>query len=223
MSVVDTGSVQLPWAVRPTFRGPMQRTAGGGDTTGEVAADRVASGEVPADHAALGGSAFADFVATRGAGLVRLARGLLQDPHQAEDVVQDVLAKTLVQWGRISAAADVDAYVRRMVVNACTSWFRRAVRRERAHDTSTMPDRVVSWDLAIAVTDRDRVVGLLRRLPSRQRTVLVLRHYEGIPDAEIARLLGTSEVTVRSNVHRGLVSLRRIMAEDDAADAGRGR
>jgi RNA polymerase sigma-70 factor (sigma-E family) len=162
-------------------------------------------------------------VATRGAGLVRLARGLLRDPHQAEDVVQDVLAKTLVQWGRISTTADVDAYVRRMVVNACTSWFRRAVRRERAQDTSTMPDRVVSWDLAIAVTDRDRLVGLLRRLPSRQRTVLVLRHFEGIPDAEIARRLGTSEVTVRSNVHRGLVSLRRIMAEDDAADAGGGR
>jgi RNA polymerase sigma-70 factor (sigma-E family) len=175
-------------------------------------------GEVAADEVA-----FAAFVATRGPTLVRLARGLLRDPHQAEDVVQDVLAKTLVQWRRISAADDMDAYVRRMVVNACTSWFRRAVRREHAHDNATLPERAGPGDVAVAVTDRDQVVNLLRRLPTRQRAVLVLRHYEGLPDVEIARLLGTSEVTVRSNAHRGLVSLRRIMAGDDAADPARGR
>jgi RNA polymerase sigma-70 factor (sigma-E family) len=175
-------------------------------------------GEAVADEAA-----FAEFVATRGPRLVRLARGLLRDPHQAEDVVQDVLAKTLVQWRRISSADDIDAYVRRMVVNACTSWFRRAVRREHAHDTATLPEHAHPLDVARQVADRDRVVGLLRRLPAKQRTVLVLRHYEGMPDAEIARLLGTTEVTVRSNAHRGLASLRRLMTEDDAADLARGR
>lgn len=175
-------------------------------------------GEVVADEAG-----FADFVATRGPGLVRLARGLLRDPHQAEDVVQDVLAKALIQWSRICTANDVDAYVRRMVVNACTSWFRRAVRREHAHDTSTLPEHAQLSDLAVQVTDRDRVVELLRRLPTKQRAVLVLRHYEGMVDAEIARLLGTSEVTVRSNAHRGLASLRRFVAEDDASDPAKGR
>jgi RNA polymerase sigma-70 factor (sigma-E family) len=172
-------------------------------------------GEAAADAAA-----FAGFVATRGPGLVRLARGLLRDPHQAEDVVQDVLAKALVQWRRISSVDDVDAYVRRMVVNACTSWFRRAVRREHAHDVATLPERAGTMDLAAAVTDRDRIISLLRRLPTKQRAVLVLRHYEGVPDAEIARMLGTTEVTVRSNAHRGLAALRRLMTADDAADDG---
>lgn len=207
MSLVDTGLVQLCWPA-PTFRGPVRPVAGRGDMPGEVAAEEVE---------------FAAFVATRGSALVRLARGLLRDPHQAEDVVQDVLAKTLVQWHRISAVDDLDAYVRRMVTNACTSWFRRAVRREHVQDTATLPERAGPGDVAVAVTDRDRVINLLRRLPARQRAVLVLRHYEGLPDVEIARLLGTSEVTVRSNAHRGLASLRRIMAEDDAADPARGR
>jgi len=67
------------------------------------------------------------------------------------------------------------------------------------------------------------VISLLRQLPTRQRTVLVLRHYEGLPDAEIARILGTSEVTVRSNAHRGLTSLRRIVAADAAAEQSGGR
>lgn len=165
---------------------------------------------------------FAHFVATRGPGLVRLARGLLSDPHHAEDVVQDVLAKALVQWGRVSAADDIDAYVRRMVVNACTSWFRRAVRRERAHDTATLPDRGLP-DFAGGVIDRDRVVNLLRRLPAKQRAVLVLRHFEGLPDSVIAQMLGTSEVTVRSNAHRGLATLRRLVAADGRTDSVAGR
>jgi RNA polymerase sigma-70 factor (sigma-E family) len=161
-------------------------------------------------------AAFADFALTRGPALVRLARGLLRDPHQAEDVVQDVLAKALVQWTRVSAADDVDAYVRRMVVNACTSWFRRAARREFAHDSATLPERA-SGDPTDGVDERDRIVALLRRLPAKQRAVLVLRHYEGLPDAEIARIVGSSEVSVRTNAHRGLATLRRLMAEVDPA------
>jgi RNA polymerase sigma-70 factor (sigma-E family) len=165
------------------------------------------------------GADFADFAASRGPALVRLARGLLRDPYQAEDIVQDVLAKALVQWGRVSAADDRDAYVRRMVVNACTSWFRRAARREYAHDAATMPERAVA-DPTTGVDERDRVVALLRQLPAKQRAVLVLRHYEGMADAEIAHLLGSGEVTVRSNAHRGLATLRRLMAEAASGPGG---
>ena len=155
---------------------------------------------------------FADFAATRGPGLVRLARGLLRDPYQAEDIVQEVLARALVRWERVSAADDLDAYVRRMVVNACTSWFRRAARREFAQDSATLPEPA-SGDPTAGIDDRDRIMALLRRLPAKQRAVLVLRHYEGLADAAIAELVGTSEVTVRSNAHRGLATLKRWMSE----------
>lgn len=166
------------------------------------------------------GEEFADFAARRGAALTRLARGLLRDPHQAEDVVQEVLARVYVQWFRVKGADDPDAYVRRMVVNACTSWFRRAARREYAHDCATMPEREVT-DPTLALDERDRVVALLRRLPAKQRAVLVLRHYEGLPDAEIAALLGSGEVTVRTNAHRGLATLRRLMAESGSEEVTR--
>jgi len=165
------------------------------------------------------GDSFADFAGSRGPALVRLARGLLRDPYQAEDVVQDVLAKALVQWARVSGADDPDAYVRRMVVNACTSWFRRAARREFAHDAATLPERSVP-DASDGVDERDRMVALLRQLPTKQRAALVLRHYEGLPDADIARLLGSSEVSVRSNAHRGLATLRRLMAENPDGGTG---
>jgi RNA polymerase sigma-70 factor (sigma-E family) len=158
---------------------------------------------------------FEEFVALRGPALVRLARGLLKDPQLAEDVVQDVLARALLQWSRVSAARDVDAYVRRMVVNACTSWFRRAARRERVTDQPLMLDRPVG-DRTDQFVDRDLLIALLRRLPAKQRAVLVLRHYEGLADADIALTLGCSEVTVRSNAHRGLARLRELIAEVDS-------
>lgn len=208
MSVVDTGSIAVVRVWTPTARIADPAAARGQQVWGQVS--EQTSEQVQ----------FAGFVTTRGPALVRLARGLLRDPYQAEDVVQDVLAKVLVQWHRVSAADDMDAYVRRMVVNACTSWFRRAVRREHAHDVATLPERVDGVDPAAALADRDRMLGLLRRLPARQRTVLVLRHYEGLPDAEIARLLGISDVTVRSNAHRGLAALRRMLAEDRGAWSG---
>lgn len=208
MSLVDTGSVALPWLAPPQLFRPAVSTRGEGYMSRE---DQIADEQ-----------AFAEFVASRGQALVRLARGLLRDPHQAEDIVQDVLAKVLVQWTRVSAADDSDAYVRRMVVNACTSWFRRAARREWAHDVSTMPDRVIA-DHSSGLAERDRVVALLRRLPARQRAVLVLRHYEGWADASIAEALGVSEVTVRTNAHRGLAGLRRLLTEDDASDLLQGR
>ncbi|WP_285595040.1 SigE family RNA polymerase sigma factor [Kineosporia sp. NBRC 101731] len=153
---------------------------------------------------------FEEFVASRGPALVRLARGLLRDPYLAEDVVQDVLGKALLQWDRVSAANDVDAYVRRMVVNACTSWFRRAARRERATDSVLVLD-TPSGDGAENRADREQLIALLRRLPAKQQAVLVLRHYEGLPDSEIAVLMKCSEVTVRSNAHRGLAKLRDML------------
>ena len=164
-----------------------------------------------------GRPSYEEFVALRGPALVRLARGLLKDPYLAEDVVQDVLARAMLQWARVSAAHDLDAYVRRMVVNACTSWFRRAARRERTTDQPLILDQPVA-DRTDQLVERDQLLNLLRKLPAKQRAVLVLRHYEGLPDAEIARMLGSSEVTVRSNAHRGLARLRELITE---AEEGR--
>ena len=152
---------------------------------------------------------FEEFVAARGPALVRLARGLLRDPDTAEDVVQDVLAKALLKWGRVSAADDPVAYVNRMVVNASTSWWRRAARRERPVPTEELPEATgAAPDASGQLADRDELLTALRALPVKQRTVLVLRYFEDMPDERIADLLDVTTGTVRSNAHRGLATLR---------------
>jgi RNA polymerase sigma-70 factor (sigma-E family) len=155
---------------------------------------------------------FAEFAAARLPGLLRYAVVLTGDRDLAQDVVQEVLAKTQVRWNKIAKADSPDAYVRQMVLNEYLSWRRKwAVRNVQAvgERLVVLSDRRGgSGDHADAVVDTDDVWNRLATLPRKQRAVLVLRYYEQLPDDEIAYLLGCAPVTVRSNASKALKALR---------------
>ena len=73
---------------------------------------------------------FESYVAARGHALLRLAYLLTGNEADAQDVVQEALSRAVPRWARITQADDPDAYVRRMVVNAHVSWWRKFKRRE---------------------------------------------------------------------------------------------
>ncbi|MEH0971032.1 SigE family RNA polymerase sigma factor [Micromonospora sp. CPCC 205546] len=149
---------------------------------------------------------FEEYVSSRGPALIRLARLLTGNEHRAEDLTQDVLARAYVHWRRIARADRPDVYVRRMLVNANNSWWRRRVNRELA--TADFAERPQHGDLGGETADRDAVWRLILGLPDRQRAVLVLRYYEDLDDATIAQILGCSPVTVRTHAMRALNHLR---------------
>ncbi len=149
---------------------------------------------------------FEEFVVTRGPALVRLARLLTGDDHRAEDLVQDVLARAYVRWRRIMRADRPDNYVRRMLVNANASWWRRRSSGEIA--VAAVDDRAAGHDIGAEAAERDAMWRLIVRLPERQRAVLVLRYYEDLDDTSIAELLDCSAATVRTHAMRGLATLR---------------
>jgi RNA polymerase sigma-70 factor (sigma-E family) len=155
---------------------------------------------------------FDEWVALRGPGLLRLAYALTGNAADAEDVVQEALARALPRWERISRVDHVDAYVRRMVVNAHTSWWRRFRRRESP--VAEVRDTVGSGGLD-GLDQRGQLWQECGRLPEPQRTAIVLRYYEQLEYAEIADLTGVREGSVRSRVSRGLSALREAMGEDD--------
>jgi RNA polymerase sigma-70 factor (sigma-E family) len=161
---------------------------------------------------------FEEYVVARGPALVRLARLLSGDDHRAEDLVQEVLAKAYPRWTRISRTEQPDLYLRRMLVNARNSWWRRRVNREVA--VPEVRDEPLSGP-ADASDDRDAMLRLVAGLPERQRAVLVLRFYEDLDDATIAGILGCSQVTVRTHAMRGLATLRgRVAAAGWGTNAG---
>lgn len=152
---------------------------------------------------------FEEFVATRGAALRRTAYLLTGDWHLAEDLLQAALLRTYERRRRLRDPGVWEAYTRKVLVTTFASWARRRSFGERpAEDvgsTATVGDR------ADEQAERDRVWSAIRRLPRRQRAVLVLRYYEDLSEAEIARLLGVSPGAVKSYASRGLATLRELI------------
>jgi RNA polymerase sigma-70 factor (sigma-E family) len=156
-------------------------------------------------------ASFAEFVAQRQRLLLRFAMVLTGDSGLAEDIVAEVLARAYQRWDRIGAVDDVNAYVRRMIVNEYTSWWRK---RRRIVSQPLDDYDIPTPDHAGHHAEREEMVQRLARLPRRQRAAVVLRFYEGLPDAEIAAMLGCSEGTVRSHISRGIAALRTDLVGD---------
>jgi RNA polymerase sigma-70 factor (sigma-E family) len=152
---------------------------------------------------------FDEYVAARGTALLRFARLLTGDQASAEDLLQAALADAYVRWARVRDADHPDAYMRRVIVNRQLSWRRR----RSSSEVSTSPAALGAAaagvpDIALGVVDRDHARRVLAALPPRARTILVLRYYEDLADAEIADLLGLAPATVRSTASRALSALR---------------
>jgi RNA polymerase sigma-70 factor (sigma-E family) len=152
---------------------------------------------------------FDDWVAARGPGLLRLAYVLTGNRADAEDAVQDALSRALPRWDHIRSVGDPDAYVRRMVVNAHTSWWRR-FRKWETPVAEAYGDGVDQR----RHEERDDVWAACLALPEAQRVALVLRYYEQLEYAEIAALTGVAEGSVRSRVSRGLAALRVALGQE---------
>ena len=175
---------------------------------------------------------FDDYVRLRGARLVRLARLLIKDRHLAEDLVQEVLGKAFVRWKKIAATDDPDMYVRRMLVNANISWWRRRSSSEVA--TGTISDRPDDADPMERAAGRDAAWRLIADLPPKQRATIVLGLiiYGRLTDTSIGKLFlggivpgflmaGALLLTVRSQAMRALDKLRRRLEESPASIEGR--
>jgi len=128
--------------------------------------------------------------------LCRMAFLLVDTREQAEEVVQEAFAKALPKW---SSLTNPEAYVRSCVLNGA----RRVLRRRVLMRRKPVPGEVGDTP---AVTDH--VIDAVRRLPSPQRDVIVLRYYLQATDSEIAATLDLPLGTVKSTLHRAKARLR---------------
>lgn len=158
---------------------------------------------------------FDEFVASRYSALLRFAHVLTGDPHAAADLVQDAVVRAGMSWGRVHKREDPEGYVRRTIVNLNLNRW-RSLRRERL--VAAIPD---AGRVDVPRHD-DAMWAALALLPKAQRTVLVLRFYEDLSQAEIAELLGCTVGTVKSNGARALEKLRRILGESGDFGGGHG-
>ena len=162
------------------------------------------------------------FIDARSRSLLGYAYLLTGDHTLAEDLLQDSLIKVYLSWNSIRDRGALEAYTRTVMTRMQLSWWRRPARREVFGVEPA--ERAVRDHLnvreAIAVDERDELWLLLATLGPRQRAVLVLRFYEDLSEAEIARVLGCTTGTVKSQLSRGLARLRgRMPAESQTRKA----
>ena len=153
---------------------------------------------------------FEEWVASALPRLLRFAHVLTGNRAAAEDLVQTALGRSWRAWRRID---DPQAFVRKVMVNTYASWYRRRASKEAI--VANPAEKLIIEDEARRIDDRDAIWRALLTLPPRQRTVIVLRYYEELPELEIAAVMGTSAGTVKSQAAR---ALRRLAAVLTAAD-----
>ncbi|WP_055546991.1 SigE family RNA polymerase sigma factor [Streptomyces sp. NBRC 110028] len=179
----------------------------GGSSYREAAGERRAQSGAEAE--------FTAYVQERRASLYATAYHLTGDRFEAEDLLQSALFSTYRAWDRISDKAAVGGYLRRTMTNLHISAWRR--RKLNEYPTEELPETAGDQDAMRGTELRAVLWQALARLPELQRTMLVLRYYEGRTDPEIADILNISVGTVKSSIWR---SLRR-MREDGTLSFGR--
>ena len=142
----------------------------------------------------------------------RVAYRILGDRSDAEDVAQEALARAALRWSRLHERPE--GWVSRVAANLAIDRYRR---RRRQPQIPMGPVGVVDAKLG----ERGDLVVALRKLPRRQREVVVLRYLADFSEADVAVALGCSVGTVKSQASRGLSSLRRHLggpADTDGDD-----
>jgi RNA polymerase sigma-70 factor (sigma-E family) len=161
--------------------------------------------------------AAAAYVADAAPRLIGLAVALTGNRYDAEDLVQEALATVMVKWRVARRATNLDAYVRRVMINQHATRRRRRSAGEvvsgsmsQTYAAGDAGTGVADGDRSIArIDDRDPLLRLLWQLPRQQRVVLVLRYLEDLSDAQIAEQTGYRQGSVRALASRGLRRIRR--------------
>jgi RNA polymerase sigma-70 factor (sigma-E family) len=155
---------------------------------------------------------FDEFAAGSLEQLLKTAYLIAWDAGDAEDLVQECLFKVARRWPRVRGMAQRRAYARRILVNLALDDARGRARRRSELDGAVAVSDEPARDLLVGLETRVELLDALALLTTRQRTVLVLRYFNDLTEAQTAEVLGCSPGTVKSNASRGLARLREALA-----------
>jgi RNA polymerase sigma factor (sigma-70 family) len=148
----------------------------------------------------------------------RTLTALLSDPAAAEDCAQDAFVQAYHAWSRWRPDAPAEAWVHRIAVNRAISYRRTARLRTAAEVLRRLGRPAPPVDPAEQATQPD-LLSALRAIPPKLAAAIVLRHYHGYNNREIAAALGVSERTVGTRLRQAGERLRRALDSSFSLDA----
>ena len=135
--------------------------------------------------------------------IVRACTLVTLDVALAEDIASEAFVRLWSRWGQIRGPDHAGGFVFKTAMRLCG----REIRRRGRVAATARTER----DEMQQALDRHDMARSLAELPLRQRQAVVLRDWAGFETAEVARMLGTKESTVRVHLARGRVHLREAL------------
>ncbi len=160
--------------------------------------------------------AFGDIVDQYSALMLRTATMIVADRDIAEDVVQDAFIQAWHHLPDLREAGALRPWLMRIVVNQCIS-FKRRLARTTAFVRQSLSEQEIDLTAQIADHHKGRLerdwdlAQAIDELPTKQRVVIVLHYYNGMTLPEMARVLQTSENTLKKRIQAALNNLRRVL------------
>lgn len=180
---------------------------GAGQPAADSASRRTLAGEA---------GAFEQIVRRHEHRVYNLARWLLSRPEDAEDAAQEAFLRLYRALGRLDPKRPIEPYLHRITVNVCRDLARRrrlrvAVSLEDLRPAEVPLDAGPDPCAAARLAEERRIAAsALRTLPDKQRAALVLRDLQGLSTREVAEVLGSNEVTVRTQICRARLKLKAL-------------
>jgi RNA polymerase sigma-70 factor, ECF subfamily len=126
----------------------------------------------------------------------------------AQDISQDVFLKLYRNLSKVDPAS-ISSWLYRVTVNACHDQRRRRRPEAPVEYAEQLPSDAPDPQQTVTQAERRRILEMsLRMLPEKERAALVLRDLEGLPTEQVAQILGSSEVTVRSQISKARVKVK---------------
>jgi RNA polymerase sigma-70 factor, ECF subfamily len=147
--------------------------------------------------------------------LLTFIQRMIGDRHRSEELFQDVFLAVWTGRHKYQYPRPFRAWLFGIALNKCRAAFRHpamaALAAEEGGDESPVADGPSPVEAAIAAETATLVAAAVARLPVGQRTVLVLRIWNGLSYGEIAEIVGRTEATVRSHMFHGLAAVRKYL------------
>ncbi len=142
--------------------------------------------------------------------IYRTLIAVLGDRAAAEDCAQDAYVQAFRAWARWRPEAPAEAWLHRIAINVAVSYQRKASLRSIGAILLRLGRPAAGPDPAQVAFDRD-LAAALRRLTPKLRAALVLRHYHGYNNREIAAAIGVSERTVNKRLRVAAERMRALL------------
>lgn len=140
---------------------------------------------------------------------------MLQNAYEAEDLTQDVFIQLYRKVGSFRGDSAFTTWLHRMTVNQVLMHFRkRNVKYEKTTEEGETPDQIVHGTAdpgRMPIVDKIALESAIEQLPTGYKNVFVLHDVEGFEHEEVARILGCSVGTSKSQLHKARLKLRKLL------------